>query len=412
MSYGLIGEHLSHSFSPEIHRELTEGAYDYRLIELAPSELDPFLSAKSFDGINVTIPYKQAVMPYLDEIAPEAVKIGAVNTIVRRGNRLVGCNTDYYGFRCLLDRLDEPIQDASVLILGNGATSKTVAAVCSDLGASSIVGVSRRGSPTFDELERFKDVQVIINTTPVGMYPKPDQTLIQPSAFSMCRTVVDVIYNPLASQLIQNASAAGIRAGNGLPMLVAQAKAAAEIFLKQEIPQQTLEKTLQTIDSKFRNVVLVGMPGSGKSTVGRLVAERLGKPFVDIDEEICQAVGMSIPAFFEQKGEPAFRSVERELTAKFGGMSGQVISSGGGSVMDETNRRSFRYNGIIVYLERDLKSLPLQGRPVSQRAASLEKLFEERHPVYRALADLVIDNNGPLKETVDQIADSLEGRKI
>lgn len=412
MRYGLIGEHLSHSFSPEIHRELSEGAYDYRLIELTPSELDPFLSEKSFDGVNVTIPYKGAVMPYLDEIAPEAIKIGAVNTVVRRGDRLVGYNTDYDGFRYLLNRLDEPIQDASVLILGNGATSKTVAAVCSDLGASSVVKVSRRESPTFDELDRFKDVQVIINTTPVGMYPKLDQTLIQPGAFSTCRTVVDVIYNPLASQLIQNARAAGIRAGNGLPMLVAQAKAAAEIFLKREIPQQMLEDTLQIIDSKFRNVVLIGMPGCGKSTVGRLVAERLGKPFVDVDDEICQTVGMSIPAFFEKKGEPAFRSIERELTAKFGGMYGQVISSGGGSVMDEVNRQSFRYNGIIVCLERDLKRLPLQGRPVSQRAASIEKLFEERHPVYRALADLVIDNNGSLTQTVDQIVDSLGERKI
>ena len=362
--------------------------------------------------MNVTIPFKQTVIPFLDQITSEAQKIGAVNTIIRRGDKLFGHNTDYFGFQYLLRRMKESVAGAKVIILGSGGTSKTVSAVCSDMGAASIIRVSRAQAPTFDDLDRYPDADVIINTTPVGMFPNMDQTLIHIERFPRCRSVVDVIYNPLATRLIQEARAAGKNAGNGLPMLAAQAKAAAELFLGKELPAENLERTIRKIDRDTRNIIMIGMPGSGKSTVGKMVAERMGRNFIDIDELITREIGMSIPAYFSRFGEPAFRSVERELTAKAGGMKGQVIATGGGCVMNEQNRRSLRYNGIIIYLDRSLEKLPVHGRPVSQRAKSLQDLLTERKPYYLSMADLTADNNGSLTETAESILHFIKQEEI
>ena len=406
MEYGLLGEKLGHSFSPQIHRALA--GYDYQLLPTPPEAVEDLFARRAFQGLNVTIPYKQTVMPLCDEVDPRAAAIGAVNTVVNRGGRLTGYNTDIDGFLYLARRAEVDMAGKKVVILGGGGTSRTARAAAVELGAREIVTVSRRGADNYQNLSRHADAQVLINTTPVGMYPRCGQAAVSLDSFPALEGVLDVVYNPLRTALILAAEERGLPCSGGLPMLVAQAWRAAELFTGAPIPEGRVEEVLQELAAAQRNVVLIGMPGCGKTTVGRRLAERLGRPFVDLDEEIVQSAGLSIPDIFAREGEMGFRARESALVRDFGARTGLVISTGGGVVTRPENRAPLRQNGVIFHLLRNPASLPTEGRPLSQATAP-EELWRRREPLYAAFADRAIDNNGPLEETLEQIEKELTG---
>ena len=406
MEYGLLGEKLGHSFSPQIHRALA--GYDYQLLPTPPEAVEDLFARRAFQGLNVTIPYKQTVMPLCDEIDPRAAAIGAVNTVVNRGGRLTGYNTDIDGFLHLARRAEVDMVGKKVVILGSGGTSRTARAAAAELGARETVTISRRGADNYQNLSRHADAQVLINTTPVGMYPRCGQAAVSLDSFPALEGVLDVVYNPLRTALILAAEERGLPCSGGLPMLVAQAWRAAELFTGAPIPEGRVEEVLQELAAAQRNVVLVGMPGCGKTTVGRRLAERLGKDFVDLDEEIVQSAGLSIPDIFAREGEMGFRARESALVRDFGARTGLVISTGGGVVTRPENRAPLRQNGVIFHLLRNPASLPTEGRPLSQATAP-EELWRRRKPLYAAFADRAIDNNGPLEEALEQIEKELTG---
>lgn len=406
MEYGLLGEKLGHSFSPQIHRALA--GYDYQLLPTPPEAVEDLFARRAFQGLNVTIPYKQTVIPLCDEIDPRAAAIGAVNTVVNRGGRLTGYNTDIDGFLHLARRAEVDMAGKKVVILGSGGTSRTARAAAGELGAREIVTISRRGADNYQNLSRHADAQVLINTTPVGMYPRCGQAAVSLDSFPALEGVLDVVYNPLRTALILAAEERGLPCSGGLPMLVAQAWRAAELFTGAPIPEGRVEEVLQELTAAQRNVVLIGMPGCGKTTVGRRLAERLGKDFVDLDEEIVRRAGTSIPEIFAREGEVGFRERESALVRDFGARTGLVISTGGGVVTRPENRAPLRQNGVIFHLRRDPAALPTDGRPLSQATAP-EELWRRREPLYAAFADRAIDNNGPLEETLEQIEKELTG---
>lgn len=414
--YGLLGKKLGHSFSPPIHRALTGNAYPYELIEVEPEALESFLRERSFNGLNVTIPYKRDVIPYLNELSAAAEKIGAVNTIVRRGDRLIGDNTDYDGVKYTFARSGVDVAGKRALILGNGATSLTVATVLRDLGVASIRNVTRQGPLTYEMLNGLcsetEDAQLLINTTPVGMYPNTDGELVDLILFPKLEFVFDVVYNPLATRLVQSARAGGIRYSNGLPMLVAQAKAAAERFLERSIPDTEIERVIDEITGDLRNIVLVGMPGSGKTTIGREVASLLGKEFVDLDEAIEARAGMTIPEIFRTQGETSFRDLEAALCLEYGQGNRRVLATGGGAVIRAENRQNLRMNGVGVFLTRDLDDLPLDGRPVSQAATSLSALYETRLSFYQACSDVTVANDDEPAVVAKRIVERLRELRL
>lgn len=399
--YGLLGETLSHSFSPQIHAQLAD--YDYQLISLPPEKLDGFLREKQFRGLNVTIPYKKAVIPYLDELSPIARRIGAVNTIANRGGRLFGDNTDYAGLKYAIARAGICLSGKKVLILGSGGTSKTAHAVAEDLGAREIFTISRSGEDNYLNLSRHADAQIILNTTPVGMFPHNGQAPLGLAQFPQLEGVVDVIYNPLKTALLLEAEALGIPHTNGLPMLVAQAKAACEVFLQKSIPQEKTEQILKNLEGQLRSVVFVGMPGSGKTTVGRLLAEKLGREFIDSDDVIAQNAGKSVPEIFAEEGEAGFRRREQQAIAALTQRPGIVLSVGGGAILLEENRKALRQNAAVFLLVRDLEKLPLEGRPLSKDPAALQKLAEVRGPLYQAVCDFTVDNNATLSDMLAKV---------
>lgn len=402
--YGLIGEKLGHSFSKEIHEQLAD--YAYQLIPLTRDEFPRFMAEKNFDGINVTIPYKEEVIPFLDELDASAEKIGAVNTIVNRDGKLIGYNTDFDGLMYLLEMNDIDITGKTVMILGTGGTSKTITAVCRELGAKQVYKVSRGGGMyfTYEQAEELDDVQVIFNASPRGMYPdnyaKPFNTTYLPRL----EAVVDVIYNPLNTNLVLMALAQNLNTVGGLEMLVAQAKRAAEIFTGKEIPDSKNGEIYLNLCKKLQNIVFIGMPCSGKSTVGQLLAERLGKPFVDIDAEIEKAADKSIPDIFAQDGEAEFRRLETATLRKFAAANGQIIATGGGIVKDMQNIQALQQNGILFFLDRDIDKLENSGgRPLAKNKEDLEKLREERYHIYDRYCDYKIDNNGTAPEALNKI---------
>ena len=399
--YGLLGEKLSHSFSPQIHAQLAD--YDYQLLSLPPDQLDGFLREKRFCGLNVTIPYKKAVIPYLDELSPIARRIGAVNTIANRGGKLFGDNTDYAGLKYAIARAGIGLSGKKVLILGSGGTSKTAHAVAEDLGAREIFVISRSGEHNYQNLSRHADAQVIINTTPVGMFPHNGQAPLSLAQFPELGGVVDVVYNPLKTALLLEAEALGIPHTNGLPMLVAQAKAACEVFLQKSIPDARTEQILGNLEHQLRSVVFVGMPGSGKTTMGRLLAQKLHREFIDSDDVIAQNAGKSVPEIFAEEGESGFRRREQQAIAELTKRPGIVLSVGGGSIKLEENRRALRQNAAVFLLRRDLEKLPLDGRPLSKDSAALQKLAEVRGPLYRAVCDFTVDNNAALSDTLEKV---------
>ena len=401
---GLIGKKLGHSFSPLIHSKLAN--YSYSLFEMEEGKLEAFIRQSDFCGVNVTIPYKVEVTKYLDFISPEAEKIGCVNTVIKRDGKTYGFNTDYYGLKYLIEKSCIEINGANVLILGTGGSSLTAKAVCSDMGAKSINFVSRSGDINYESVYSLcPDTEVIINTSPAGMYPKNDECHIVLNKFKKLSGVVDIIFNPSKTKLLMQAESLGIKHANGLPMLVAQAKAACEIFTDEKIADSEIDIITKIIEDKTKNIVLVGMPGCGKSHIGRLVAEKLGRELIDTDEEIVKDAGMPIPEIFAKHGEDVFRKYEHEVIVRVSKLSGKVISTGGGVVTRENNYAPLHQNSKIVFIERDIFSLPTDGRPLS-KTNSLAAMYEKRLPMYKKFADVTVKNDSTVDACCDKIINS------
>ena len=408
MEYGLIGARLGHSFSPEIHKKIAD--YPYELCELTPDGVAQLMRGRSFRAINVTIPYKETVIPMLDEISPEARRIGAVNTVVNRGGRLYGYNTDYSGAAALIRHAGVTPGGKKVLLLGTGGTSKTLHAVLSDMGASEIVTVSRtagEGRVTYAEaLARHTDAGVIVNTTPVGMFPHGDECPIDIGAFPALCGVIDVIYNPLTTRLVAAARARGIPAECGLYMLAAQAVYASALFRDIAADGGIIDRVYREVLAEKRNIVLIGMPSCGKSSVGKRTAGLLGKKFIDTDALVEETAGRSIPKIFASEGEAAFRALERSAVAAAAAESGAVIATGGGAVLDPVNVAALGQNGITVFLDRPLSMLAgTADRPLARDAAALARRFEERYPIYTAVADITVPGAGSVDEVAAAVAE-------
>lgn len=407
MEYGLLGETLGHSFSPWIHQALAD--YDYRLYPTPRGEVEELFRSRSFRGLNVTIPYKQAVIPLCDQVDPRAAAIGAVNTVVNRNGTLTGYNTDIDGLIYLAKRTGVEMAGKKVVILGSGGTSRMAQAAARELGAAQIVVVSRRGEDNYTNLSRHRDAGVLINTSPVGMYPDCGAVPASLEDFPALTGVLDVIYNPLRTALLMEAEKRGIPASCGLPMLVAQARRAAELFTDSRIDSRRTEEVLAALTRRVENIVLIGMPGCGKSAVGRALARALEKEFVDLDRLIEEEARKPIPRIFAEEGEAAFRDLESRTVREAGARTGCVLSTGGGVVTRPENYAPLHQNGVIVHIVRPLKKLPTAGRPVSQ-STDIHTLWRRREPLYRSFADLTVDNGGPMEETVRKILEEVNNR--
>ena len=391
MIYGLLGKTLRHSYSKLIHERMAD--YTYDLYETPEEGLEPLIRRPDMGGFNVTIPYKQTVIPFCDALTPAARAIGSVNPLYHdETGRLIGDNTDYFGFSYMARRAGISFAGRKVVIFGSGGTSLTARRVAADEGAREIVIVSRGGADNYENLARHADAEILINTTPVGMYPKNEGMLAGLSQFPDCRGVLDVIYNPLKTNLILAAEDAGIPATGGLPMLVAQAAPAVERFTGRAVGEDVIEETLSALTREVRNIVLVGMPGCGKSSIGRLAAARAGRPFYDTDEMVVKLAGRGIPEIFASQDEAAFRDLEAQAVAQAARERGGVIATGGGVLLREENRRALRQNSRVVYLERALELLPTDGRPLSQ-TRSLVDIYRERLPLFLSAADATVAND-------------------
>ncbi|MGN1016732.1 MAG: shikimate kinase [Faecousia sp.] len=400
MKCGLLGRKLGHSYSPIIHSML--GSYDYALFEKEPEELEAFLRLGDFTGINVTIPYKKDVIPFLDELSPVAQRLGAVNTVVRRPDgSLYGHNTDYFGFRSLVLRTGAAVSGKKALVLGSGGASNTAVAVLQELGAQVIV-ISRSGENNYDNLYLHKDASILVNATPLGMYPATGVSAVELEEFPALECVLDVIYNPAKTKLLLDAQRLGIPCANGLWMLVAQAKEAAEYFIGSPIADDVMEPIYQHLSRQMQNIILIGMPGCGKSTIAALLAQKTGRIALDSDDLICRLAGKTIPEIFSQDSEEAFRALETQALGELCKQSARIISTGGGCVTRPDNLPLLRQNGKVVWLKRDLEKLPTDGRPLSQ-ANRLTDLYDRREPLYAAFSDTSIDNNGSPEETAAAI---------
>lgn len=411
MRYGLIGEKLGHSFSKIIHEKLAD--YTYDLIPLSLEELDVFMREKEFSAINVTIPYKETVISYLDEVDPKAAKMGAVNTVVQRNGKLFGYNTDYFGFRYMLEHNHIQIAGKKVLVLGRGGASKAVIAVLEDMGAAEIHTIYYKIAEDSISYETcytlHTDAQVIVNTTPVGMYPNSGHTPIDLTPFTNLEAVADVVYNPLRTRLVFDAEEKGCQAIGGLEMLVGQAKYAVEIFLDQSLPEDSIDVVYKDLMAERRNLVLIGMSGCGKSTLGKLAAEKLGKTFVDTDAEIIKRIGMSIADYFAAYGEDSFRKVESEVVQEISTQNNLVISTGGGVIKNPENIRWLKGNGTVIWIQRDPELLESgNGRPLVPDQEAVRRLYKERLPLYTAAAETIIENDGNEEEALQKILTAFE----
>ena len=406
MRCGLLGRTLRYSYSPQIHAQLTD-RYSYELVERGEGELDALLRGGEFDGLNVTIPYKLAVMPYCAALSDAAREIGSVNTLVRRPDgTLYGDNTDCLGFRDLVVRSGVPVAGKKALVLGSGGASRAVRYVLRMLGAGEIVTISRSGENNYDNLDRHRDAGIVVNTTPVGTYPGNGSAPLSLDRFPQLSGVFDLIYNPARTALCLDAESRGIPAFSGLRMLVSQARGSAEQFLGETIPEERVDAIVEALRAEMENIVLVGMPGSGKTAVGQALAAQLGRAFADADAEITTRAGMDIPAYFAKYGEAGFRDLEAAVLADLGKRSGLVIATGGGSVLREENYASLHQNGRIVWLRRDLAALPRAGRPLSQ-GADLAAMYEARKPRYARFADCIVDNDGSVADAAAKIKEAL-----
>lgn len=400
---GLLGEKLGHSYSPQIHSMLAD--YEYRLYEKSPEELGEFLENGEFNGLNVTIPYKKTVIPYCAELSETARLIGSVNTIVRTADgSLFGDNTDAFGFENLIKHKGIEVTGKKALVLGTGGASVTAQAVLRKLGAAEVVVISRKGENNYENIAKHSDAQIIANTTPVGMYPNNGASAVDLSMFPKLGGVLDVVYNPARTALLLQAENLGIPCAGGLYMLVSQAKKSSELFTGKTIPDREIDRIEKVLAHQMQNIVIIGMPGSGKSTVASMLAEALGRQVLDTDSLIEKKAGMSIPDIFASQGESGFRKIETEVIAEAGKKSGSIISTGGGCVTAAENYELLHQNGIIVWIERDINKLACDGRPISL-SSDMTELYSRRKPLYERFADMCIDNNGDVQNTVKAITE-------
>jgi len=403
---GLLGEKLGHSYSPQIHSMLAD--YEYKLFEKSPEELEDFLKSGEFDGLNVTIPYKKAVMPYCTELSPTAAQIGSVNTIVRRSDgSLYGDNTDAFGFENLIVHNGIEVKGKKALVLGTGGASVTAQAVLKNLGASEVVVISRKGEDNYENIAKHADAEIIANTTPVGMYPNNGKAAIDLEMFPKLSGVLDVVYNPARTALLLQAERLGIPCAGGLYMLVSQAKRSCELFTGKSIPDSEIDRIERVLSHQMQNIVIIGMPGSGKTTVSTMLAEKLGRKILDTDTIVAEKAGVTIPEIFAAQGEAGFRRLETEATAEVGKLSGNIISTGGGVVTVAENYELLHQNGVIVWIERDTNKLARDGRPISL-SSDLNELYAARLPLYDRFADIKADNNGDINDTVNAIMEMIK----
>ncbi len=407
MRCGLIGEHLGHSFSPQIHGEIAD--YSYELFELSPDRVEDFVRSCTLDAYNVTIPYKKTVMPFLDFISPEAQSIGAVNTVVRRDGRLYGYNTDYFGFCHMLDTLSLSVGGKKVLIFGTGGAAATVLSVMRDRGASKIISVSIENNNA-EFLSSHRDAKIIVNATPVGMYPNNGKAPLSLADFPECEGVLDVIYNPAKTALLLDAEARGIKHINGLSMLVAQAVKACELFTGAVVDRAMCDKICAQIESDTKNIVLVGMPGCGKTSVGQILADMLGRTFYDADDIFTKTYEQTPAEVISSEGEETFRQMESKILCELGKLCSCVISTGGGAVTRERNYAYLHQNSTIIFLERALENLSKKGRPLSM-SKSVETLYAERIDAYRRFADITVMSTEIKEKTAQLMIDMLGGQK-
>lgn len=404
MNIFLIARKLSHSFSKPIHNELADYSYEYK--EMEEEELQGFFEKREFDGLNVTIPYKTTVMKYLDKISPEAEKIGAVNTIVKKDGALLGYNTDYYGFSYEIKEAGASVRDKEVVILGTGGAAKTALCVSTDMGAKRVRSVTSAEIKSGD-IEAYLGAQIVINATPVGMYPNTGVAPVDINLFPECEAVLDLIYNPSDTKLIQDAKRRGLKTANGLGMLVAQAKKACEIFTGEELGENRIEEIENKIRKQTKNIVLIGMPGCGKSSVGRELATVLSREFYDCDDEI-SALGKTPAEIIETEGEERFRQIETDVLTELCKKSGAVIATGGGAVTQERNEDIIRQNSTVVFISRPVERLATNGRPLSQGGEEkLRKMHKMRLPLYKKFCDIEVQSQKTWQETARLIIDTL-----
>lgn len=403
---GLLGEKLGHSYSPQIHSMLAD--YEYKLFEKSPEELEDFLKSGEFDGLNVTIPYKKSVMPYCAELSPTAAQIGSVNTIVRRSDgSLYGDNTDAFGFENLIVHNGIEVKGKKALVLGTGGASVTAQAVLKNLGASEVVVISRKGEDNYENIAKHADAEIIANTTPVGMYPNNGKAAVDLTQFPKLSGVLDVVYNPARTALLLQAEKLCIPCAGGLYMLVSQAKRSCELFTGKSIPDSEIDRIERVLSHQMQNIVVIGMPGSGKTAVSTMLAERLGRKIFDTDTIVSEKAGVTIPEIFATQGEAGFRKLETEATAEVGKLSGNIISTGGGVVTVADNYELLHQNGVIVWIERDTNKLARDGRPISL-SSDLNELYAARLPLYERFADIKADNNGDINDTVNAIMEMIK----
>lgn len=407
MRYGLIGEKLGHSFSKDIHERIAD--YTFDLIPLTKEEFTPFMEARDFTALNVTIPYKKDVIPFLDEIDEHAKAIGAVNTIVNRDGKLYGYNTDFTGFLYMVKKHNVHMEGKKVLVIGNGGASAAIQAVIHHEQAKELIivdVVSANGAISYDEMfQHHLDAEIIINTSPVGMYPRIGNAPIDITMFKNCKTVMDVIYNPILTRLCFEAQEEGIQRVMGLEMLIAQAKQSVEYFLDKKVDDEVIDDIYKSLLKDRCNIVLIGMPSAGKTTIGKMLEERMGKEFIDLDDKIIEKAGMSIPEIFEQSGEEGFRAIETEVAIALSGENNKIIATGGGTIKNKINMDFLRQNGITIFIDRDVEKLVSDdpNRPLSKSKEALQQMHAERYPLYQQYAAYIAVNNSDIEQTVNDI---------